>query len=814
MRYQWTTLLLAGTVWVAVIWSAVPVHAQIGFDDSPPDHMRLWNADYYEIAIQKSDGRVLYIRDKTTGQDVSPGNVAGAWALHFSDDTWLCGEDFSPADPSRLFSYSWDPNTSTLTLDYLATGDYAVDVTLVFHPADGPELDLELTLRNNSAYDALQLVYPYRLSFLRSEIQGVFVPYIEGMKLLQNFFDDDGWDFISGYPGHLFADFTFSELTSGTLGLFVVRNPAEPLVPSYRQVTRDAAYAGGVARYHQNYLLVVPPDAQWTAPTAVLSIGSTLQQAMSSYWIRNGHDAMPTLADKLPPQTLAALSEAVLIKWEFWWGGMTFPTFQDYLSNLPADNLLHFVSFWPRGFDQDYPDYLPPNPALGTLSEFQELVSHAQSTGHLVMPHTNPTWWDDESPTLATLGPDIAVRNPDGTYRYETYGDNGGYVVSPHDPRVVLRQDQTRTEFTVTVPCDFLFEDQVGARPPTFDGHPDAPGPYRYSQGLVDLAARTASFLPPMSECGFDRLSWHEVGFCGSHLVTWHPWPTSTYVSYPMAQQWAHQNMVFYGHNLAQNTMTLDLPTLTYHVSLGYSLSHEPSFSPDLVWLKQIDKFQKHLIASLVGVGLDSYEYLSGTGRTRTSFADGVEIIANLNTAPLAYGDHVIAPEGFLADQAPTIRAGVLTTLHGQALSGTDPHYLIFEYSQNTITVFQPRGDDTPLTLPKPTSWAGTSCIQLKAVAESGTVFDCPLNVQGGYLLFDYEAEVDEQAIDHFVVLDCLCGDADCDGDVDFDDFQNLAGCLSGPGGGLGVDCDCFDADADTDVDLADFAAFQAAFTG
>ncbi len=60
-----------------------------------------------------------------------------------------------------------------------------------------------------------------------------------------------------------------------------------------------------------------------------------------------------------------------------------------------------------------------------------------------------------------------------------------------------------------------------------------------------------------------------------------------------------------------------------------------------------------------------------------------------------------------------------------------------------------------------------------------------------------------------------LAGDADVDGDVDFADFQRLAGAMTGPDlGPPPPGGDVFDFDQDIDVDLHDIATFQAAFTG
>jgi hypothetical protein len=540
------------------------------------------------------------------------------------------------------------------------------------------------------------------------------------------------------------------------------------------------------------------------------------------YWTRNQYDQIPTLEEKIGPTLLEKLSQAVLLKRDFFQGSWTFNSFLNFLPNIPAGNLLHLVAFWDNGFDENYPDYLPPHPALGSLADLQNLVATARAAGHLVMPYTNPTWWDDASPTLASLGTGIVAVNRSGNLVYENYGVHGGYVVSPHSPDVIARQDQTRDEFTLTVPCDLLFEDQVGARQaPEIDDNPAARSPTLYTQGLVEVAERSSQWLPIMSEGGFDRITWYETGFCNSQTIGWQWWPDSTFDPFPMTQLWAHENMVFFPHNLAGNVMANNLSRMTYYIALGYSLSYNLQ-EGDFDWLDVLDCFQKQFVANLVGQSMTSFELLSTTGHTRASYADGTTVTANLTASSRGVDDHVVAPDGFIAQQNGNVLAGVFTTLHGQLLSGSSPHYLALNHDPYRIAVYQPRGDDTNITLPRPADWTEQDRISLIGVTEAGARIDRSIIVFADKVIYFHLEAITGQPVDHFEVIYCRLGDSDCDGDIDDDDRLAFEDCFSGPGGVINPspprtvqEClDTFDFNGDFDIDVDDFTAFQQAFDG
>jgi hypothetical protein len=744
---------------VVLISSLAPpvanVAGQVRFVENQADRIRVFNQDHYEAAFRKSDGRVLHLIDKTTDQVVSCGNVFGPWVLRFSDGTWLGGNAFSPTNPSRQFSYHWDAQSSLLTLTYVATGTHACKLIILVKPGVGPEVDTVLSITNQSNLDVELIAYPVHLAFHRNQVEGIYVPYIEGVRLLPSFFER-GKRFSSSYPGQMFADFAYSHLTSGSLAIYGVQDRREPLMPADWKILPHGDFTAGVNKYHRDFTVAIGPLQHWHSPTTVFSIGTTLEAAMTAYWTRNGHDATPTLKDKLGADLREKLSQAVMIKRDFVQGSSwTFASFQEFLPTLPGRNLLHLVGFGAGGFDRNYPDYLPPNPALGTLAELQALTAFARSAGHLVMPYTNPTWWDGQSPTMTRLSTSVVALDRDGKLIKEIYKGRSGYVVSPHAPAVIARQDQTRNEFTTIVPSDFMFEDQVGARQrPNYDGNPAAKNPTRYTQGMVNLARRSAQSLPIMTEGGFDRLTWHESGFCNSLRIGWHGWSDDIFNPYPMVPLWAHENLYFNAHNLAGHVMSNDLPALTYFISMGYSLSHD-LYTLDLAWLKLLNAFQKHLVAPSVGVGMAAFEELPTPGQTRTTFDNGTIVTANLTSSPMARGSHVIAPNGFVAEKNGVVMGGVLLSLNGQPLAGSAPHYLIFEREAHRVRIYQPRGDRGPLTIMRPKSWREDQRVRAAMVVDSEARHSQPVTIDATGLRIDYASQIDGQPVDRFELTYC-----------------------------------------------------------
>jgi hypothetical protein len=186
--------------------------------------------------------------------------------------------------------------------------------------------------------------------------------------------------------------------------------------------------------------------------------------------------------------------------------------------HLPEPGLVHFVGFEHIGFDNWYPDFLPPNPVYGTGCELRAAIVAVRDRGHFAMPYTNPTWWDMRAPTLAVLPPGLTLRdvtawnssfqtifevynplNPAGAamelahpyvrHRWEQLmaqlGAGAGTGTDAHDIT-----DAACNESTVQLVSDFIFEDQLGARRAYADTNvvEAGRGALGYQQSMLDHA--------------------------------------------------------------------------------------------------------------------------------------------------------------------------------------------------------------------------------------------------------------------------------------------------------------------------------------
>lgn len=768
----------------------------IYFDDSDPDIMVLGNSSYYEIGFRKSNGAIAYITDKATGQHVTLGSrYECLWGAHFPDGTpgYVGGCSYNAAWPNH-FGYAWSAAPHTLTLNYTPDPAASQQVTaqVVVIASEGPWFDMRLQLQNNWGYILDYIVFPSDLVFIEADIEEALLPILPGVVFEAEFFDQDR-SYAAKYPGYpgLFADYVSVSSTKGQIAIYSLYEQG-PIRPNIMGFIHDDAYISDSTFYHHNFGARISDGQAWMAPWVRIRISQSPLETINAYRVDNGLDELPSLGEKLGSHYTQVV-QSPLLRAVANQLRIPFSEYPDFLSQIPYPGILHPVTYMPYGHDENYPDFLPPDPNWGTQQTFSDMVQDVQAMNFVVMPFINPTWWDDESPTFQDLiladvavldeqgspdssyecfaeHPDPPECNPENASRDSEFNSSfayprlhGGYVVSPYAPFVQQRLDQAIREITEDIPSDMLFEDQIGARPWLFDHNASSPYPSAYMEGWLDHT-RTYSDTLLMTELGFDRLVETEVGFHGSVLLPerlgftpgW--WGTDTWHPYPLATLMARDKVLFYQHDLAEQTMAVDKATLTWNLAYGYMLSYdlvETSYGGglDSDWLELVGAFQKHVLAGYAGEAMTNFTNLEDRV-TQTSF-ETFTVIANWDeTNTYNAGEHILPPLGVLAMSADgTVTAGVFTSYNGVPLSAGD-HYLIEERNSTNIVVRQPLGADTSLTLDLLPSWSPSDPIEAWAFTVTGQfIGSAAATVTAQDITFFYQQQMGEQSVAYYKVV-------------------------------------------------------------
>ncbi len=763
-------MLFIAIMLLALGWGAPAQGQGIYFDDSDPEIMVVGNGLYYEIGFRKSNGSIATLTDKTTGQQVTLGSrYECLWGAVFPAGTpdYVGGCNFDAAWANR-FSYTWSPAAHTLTLTYTPdpAASQQVAAQVVVTASEEPWVDLRLELQNDWGYELEDVLFPSDLVFAEADIEEALLPILPGVVFEPAFFAQDR-SYTAKYPGYpgLFADYFFLSSTKGQIALYSLyeEGPIRPLVMGF---IHDDAYVSDSTFYYHTFGVGIGDGQTWTTPRVRIRVSQSPTETIAAYRTENGLDRFPSLREKLGSR-YSQVVRSPLFKADTAQLSLPFSDYGDLLAQVPAPGILHPVAFQPGEHDEHYPDFLPPDSRWGTTEEFAAMVRQAQAAGFLVMPYTNPTWWDDESPTLQTLPAslvitDVAVLDAQGTPVYEYYGMHGGYVMSPYVPFVQQRLGQLVISMTVDLPSDLLLEDQIGARPWLFDHNPSSPYPTAYIEGWLEHT-RAYSDTLLMTELAFDRLAETEVGFNGSVLLPerykytpgW--WGTDTWHPYPLAPLMARDKVLFYQHDLAPETFTVDKGILTWNLAFGYMLSYDLVASDsggglDSAWLGVTAAFQRNVLARYADEIMSGFTEVEDAV-TQTSF-ETYTVLANWDEgAAFDVGKHTLPPLGVLVTSADdTLTAGVFTRYNGMSLSAGD-HYLIEERGLNAITVYQPLGADTSLTLDLLPGWSPDDPLEARAyTAEDQWIGGVPVTATVQGATFVYRQQVAGQPVAYYKV--------------------------------------------------------------
>jgi uncharacterized protein (TIGR03437 family) len=744
------------------------------FDDSAVDRLRLGNAAF-EVVLSKSNGAFLAITDKAAAVSLTPGSTSGClWTTYATVGT-NANTSFSAckysAGGGNRFTYSWQPASSTLTLNYTpgsgATGYVGATVTIALSTAS--YFDMIIGLTNQMGGPVNTVDFP-DLNFNYSTFTAAYLPYFPpGLRLLPAAIQKEKPVYAVYPSAYNFMDFLAVEGGNTTLAVYTV-NPSGSIQPARSGFADNSTAVPGTFFAEHEFKLWTANQGSYTSPTVRVRIGQSIQAGIQAYRSENGISGYPSIQQKLGSR-FSRMARSPMVKLDMGSAAGSFAGFIN-LDSLPSPLLLHPCSYWPPAFDQHYPDFLPPKPVLGTDADFAAWIQSAHARQMYMMPYTNPTWWDPNSPTVVNLPspltvPQIAVTDINGNADFENYDptNNSGFVSSPYVPFVQQRLAELMSQFKTDVPMDFVFNDQIGARPWVIDYNPTEPNPLRYSDGWLAFATQYAT-QGLMTEDGWDRLASVELGFMGSALTTSTkdsvPWFSTSlgnehfgvgnWEPYPMLTWLVHDKVLTYTHDLSVGTWANTLDVLTWDLLFGNILAYAPNVDPK--WIAWDTQIQRLVAPHYAGAALTSFTMV--TPEVRQSRFNDLLVTGNWNTSSVyTLNGYGITARGVIAqtDDGSLLAGTFNGTFHGSPLNSGD-HYIL-EYRDPRYTeVWQPIGADTTLTVDPPLDWQPGQKLQVNAVDQNGnTVQTVSSTITNNLVTFPYAATLKTSAIVRYDIL-------------------------------------------------------------
>lgn len=732
------------------------------FIDNEDSVFKLGNHSY-EVGFYKKDGGIAYILDKSTGMQVIVGNPDhDLWSIVFRDTPYsVKSSNYSTSGVNR-FRYAWSDSDHQLTLYYIPDPSQKkkVSVIVTITPSQNSWLDMQLSIQNQSGSPADTIKFPVDLVFRASDQPEALLPVLPGIVLEPGFFQSSRTyeTVYPGYPG-VFADFMALNSAKGALGIYTI-SENQPVVPVTLGFNSTNCVGTGSACYNHAFKTSVLDGQLWVSPRVRLRIGESRSTVVMDFRTDSGISSASLLQNKLAPfyQQIVA---SPLYKADATQLNIPFSDYPALLKNIPYPGLLHTVAYEPGGFDRNSPDFLPPDPSWGTTADMARMFEEAQWMGFLVMPYINPTWWDGESPTLRNLPQGVslskvAVLNEQSAPLEECYGcpDNPhyGYVMSPYTDYVRQRLDQLIKQMKLEVPANLIFEDQIGARLPMPDYNPNSPSPESYIQGWLEHTFKYAG-EKLMTGLGFDRLVGDEAGFHGSVLLLertgmtdgW--WGKGNWSYYPFAAMVARDKVLFYQHDLAPETFTHNRAILTWNAAMGYMLSYDlfrSGYGGGIQdeWLRIAGAMQNYVFSQYAAERVMDYVQLS-ENISRTSF-ENYTVITNWSVYESYDLDgNVLPPQGMLIKKNnAALMAGIFTSYNGIQLSAGE-HYLIEDRQKDKITVRQPSGPDTSITIKLLPDWNAKTKLVAQAFTRDGVAFSATqVEITSAGATFTYQQNI------------------------------------------------------------------------
>jgi hypothetical protein len=249
-----------------------------------------------------------------------------------------------------------------------APGRASATITLV---AASDHLDLRLHLDPDFTRPVAEILFPADVTADVTAAQSVYTPtFLPGIRLLPGSSPPPGGTSSATRHAGPFADFEAADMGRSHIAIYSVNPAPSSLAPVDVGVIHDAdgSCGGGWFCLTHAFQTWLTAGEAWTSPVVRVRVGGSAETSVLAYRADNGIDRYPSLAEKLGTR-LDTLARAPLVKADPWNGLPRFADWGPALRKLPSPSLLHPVAFQPGGHDEDYPDFLPPDPKWGTTAE-------------------------------------------------------------------------------------------------------------------------------------------------------------------------------------------------------------------------------------------------------------------------------------------------------------------------------------------------------------------------------------------------------------------------------------------------------------
>ncbi|OVE80229.1 hypothetical protein BVY01_00610, partial [bacterium I07] len=501
-------------------------------------------------------------------------------------------------------------------------------------------------------------------------------------------------------------------------------------------------------------------------------LGEVYKRQLDAYRKDNNLKSFPNIEEKLGPMKEDILNSPVSYlsflhnNWRW--------TFQDVpgsLIHLNNPSIIILSDFQAGGYYGSHPDYLPPDPRLGTTDDFKKLFESLHTQDHFVVPTAIPAWWDENSPTIQSLAgsfEEIAQIDVNGQPFSQTVYEKNGYYVSPYHAVVQQKMTDIIEDLTLTVPGDMIFMDEVTYTDfgrIKYDFNPSSPSPAHYHEGWrQQINNRQDSRIVVKS--GYDRLTEYAVGFLGTVLSSVvgfdSPFPHNLekgqWEYYPSAPILYGDKVLFY--------QTSDQPTFSKS-ALSWNLTHGVMLNwqekgggegndDNIKWLPVISDFQKYVLSAYVQNRITNYSRLSD-GVTTCNYGD-TKVITNWSeTESYDYGGHAVSSDGVVVENSRLgLIAGIFNKFSGENLAGGN-QYLIVTAEQNEIVIRHPMGSNTPIKITRPSVWSDDSMIRVYATTSSD-LHEINANIDGESIHFNLDNFISNETVLYYKVIYGITG--------------------------------------------------------